>query len=145
MQFWDQHKTITYYYEMITKSVYDKYQLTQMEYSILMFLHNNPQYATAADIVKIRKSTKSHVSTSLKSLEDKGLIRRVQSDENKKHVEIYLLDAAQQIIWDGEKAQKQFIKNIFQGLSEEEITICKTIFNKICTNAESCLNQKIEE
>lgn len=83
-----------------------------------------------------------HVSTSFKSLEDKGLIRRVQSDENKKRVEIYLLDAAEQIIQDGEKAQKQFIKNIFQGLSEEEITICKTIFNKICTNAESCLNQK---
>ena len=55
-----------------------------MEYDILMFLHNNPKYNTAADIVKIRKSTKSHVSTSLKALENKGLIERIQSTRNKK-------------------------------------------------------------
>ena len=46
---------------------------------ILMFLHNNPQYNTAADIVKVRKSTKSHVSTSLKDLEGKGMVERIQN------------------------------------------------------------------
>ena len=61
MHFWDMHKTITCYYEKLTKSVCDQYELTQMEYDILMFLYNNPQYRTAADIVKVRKSTKSHV------------------------------------------------------------------------------------
>ena len=45
-----------------------------MEYDILMFLHNNPQHNTAAEIVKVRKSTKSHVSISLKNLESKGLV-----------------------------------------------------------------------
>ena len=44
-----------------------------------MFLHNNPQYNTAADIVKVRKSTKSHVSTSLKDLEGKGMVERIQN------------------------------------------------------------------
>ena len=50
-----------------------------------MFLHNNPQYNTAADIVKVRKSTKSHVSTSLKDLEGKGMVERIHrcmSEEN---------------------------------------------------------------
>lgn len=42
--------------------------------------HNTP-----ADIVKVRKSTKSHVSSSLKSLESKGLIERHRSAQNKKH------------------------------------------------------------
>lgn len=46
---------------------------------ILMFLYNNPQHNTAADIVKVRKSTKSHVSTSLKDLEGKGMVERIQS------------------------------------------------------------------
>ena len=68
MYFWDKHKTITSYYELLSGEVCDRYELTQMEYDILMFLHNNPQHNTAADIVKIRKSTKSHVSTSLKNL-----------------------------------------------------------------------------
>ena len=67
MHFWDEHKTITRYYEMKMSGVCEKYNLRQMEYDILMFLYNNPEYNTAADIVRIRKSTKSHVSTSKKS------------------------------------------------------------------------------
>ena len=94
MFFWDQHKTITSCYEKVTGSVCEKYQLTHMEYDILMFLHNNPQHNTAAEIVKVRKSTKSHVSSSLKSLESRGLIERIQSADNKKHIEIVLLNKA---------------------------------------------------
>ena len=86
MQFWDQHKTITDYYELLAGRVCARYDLTHMEYDILMFLHSNPQHNTAADIVMIRKSTKSHVSVSLKSLERKGLIRRVQNKSNKKRI-----------------------------------------------------------
>ena len=54
MYFWDKHKTITSYYELLSGEVCDRYELTQMEYDILMFLHNNPQHNTAADIVKVR-------------------------------------------------------------------------------------------
>ena len=51
MHFWDEHKTITRYYEMKMAGVCEKYDLRQMEYDILMFLYNNPKYNTAADIV----------------------------------------------------------------------------------------------
>lgn len=144
MFFWDQHKTITSCYEMLTKSVCDGYQLTQMEYDILMFLHNNPQHNTAADIVRIRKSTKSHVSTSLKSLESRGLIERLQSADNKKHIEIRLLDAAEPIIEAGIKTQKEFAKHILAGLSDEEKRICKDVFTKICINADEYLKRNTE-
>ena len=50
MHFWDEHKTITRYYEMKMSGVCEKYNLRQMEYDILMFLYNNPEYNTAADI-----------------------------------------------------------------------------------------------
>ena len=85
MNFWDHHKAITCYYELLMSSVCQKYQLRQMEYDILMFLHHNPQYHTAADIVRVRNSTKSHVSTSLKVLEERGLIEKKVADGNKKH------------------------------------------------------------
>ena len=71
MYFCDEHRGITRYYEILKSSVCEKYQLRQMEYDILMFLYNNPQHNTAADIVRYRKSTKSHVSMSLKVLEEK--------------------------------------------------------------------------
>lgn len=139
MFFWDQHKTITSCYEMLTRKVCEKYQLTQMEYDILIFLHNNPQHNTAAEIVKIRKSTKSHVSSSLKNLENRGLVERSQSVDNKKHIEIVLLEKAVPIIEDGIKVQKEFAKTLLQGLSEEEKRICVEVFNKICKNADEYL------
>lgn len=83
---------------MLSGEVCDQYGLTQMEYDILMFLYNNPRHDTAAEIVRIRKSTKSHVSTSLKNLENKGLVERIQSKDNKKHIEIILLDKAEPIV-----------------------------------------------
>lgn len=139
MFFWDQHKTITSCYEILTRKVCEKYQLTQMEYDILIFLHNNPQHNTAAEIVKIRKSTKSHVSSSLKNLENRGLVERIQSVDNKKHIEIVLLEKAVPIIEDGIKVQKEFAKTLLQGLSEEEKRICVEVFNKICKNADEYL------
>lgn len=75
MYFWDKHKTITSYYELLSGEVCDRYGLTQMEYDILMFLHNNPHHNTAAEIVKVRKSTKSHVSTSLKNWKIKDWLK----------------------------------------------------------------------
>ncbi len=145
MYFWDQHKTITCYYETLTRTVCDQYGLTQMEYDILMFLYNNPQYHTAADIVKVRKSTKSHVSASLKLLEGKGFVEKRQSEDNKKHIEIILLDAAQEIVRAGLNVQKEFVTNMFRGLTEDEMAMCKSVFSKICNNAETCLKKTDEK
>lgn len=144
MFFWDKHKTITTCYELLSSKVCDEYGLTQMQYDILMFLYNNPQHNTAADIVKIRKSTKSHVSTSLKGLEDRGLIKRLQSAENKKHIEIVLLEKAMPIIEDGIKAQKDFASNVLSGLTNEEKRICISVFDKICRNADEYLKNYSE-
>lgn len=141
MYFWDQHKNITLYYELLTKSICDKYDLKQMEYDILMFLHFYPQYNTAADIVKIRKSTKSHVSTSLKVLEEKGLIERKQNVEDKKCIEIFLLKKSDTIIDDGIDIQKKFMRGLFEGISEDEMKIFKAVFDKICKNADQYLKE----
>lgn len=144
MYFWDKHKTITSYYELLSGRVCDQYGLTQMEYDILMFLHNNPQHNTAAEIVKVRKSTKSHVSISLKNLESKGLVERIQSETNKKYIEIALLDKAELIVEAGINAQKEFAQDVLSGLTEEEKRMCINVFNKICNNAEEHLKEQKE-
>ena len=142
MFFWDQHKTIISCYETITREVCAKYQLTQMEYDILMFLDANPQYATAADIVRVRKSAKSHVSTSLKRLEEKGYIERKADKKNKKIITIHVLDAAKPLIQDGRKAQMHFMHMLSKGISHEEMMMFKDCFEKLCRNAEEMLKEK---
>ena len=61
----------------------------------------------------------------------KGLIQRIQSADNKKRIEIVLLEQANQIIEDGIDAQKQFARNVLSGLTEEEKHICMVVFDKI--------------
>ncbi len=141
MFFWDQHKTITSCYELLARGVCEKYRLTQMEYDILMFLHNNPQHKTAADVVRVRKSTKSHVSSSLKGLESKGLIERTQSAASKKRIEIVLLEKAGPIVGDGIRAQREFARQVLSGLTEEEKRLCRAVFQKICRNADDYLRK----
>lgn len=142
MHFWDEHKTITRYYEMKVSGVCEKYQLRQLEYDILMFIYNNPAYNTAADIVRIRKSTKSHVSTSLKVLEDRGFIERRIDKDNKKHVTIHLPQLANEVIEDGIWAQKEFAQDMFDGLSEKEIRSFMNVFQKVYDNAERMISNE---
>ena len=122
--------------------VCEKYQLRQMEFDILMFLYYSPESNTAADIVRTRKSTKSHVSTSLQTLEDRRLIERKADDNNKRRVEIFLLPSADNIIEDGKRAQKQFRDDVLLGLSLDEKKAFKEIFDRICANAEKAINKK---
>lgn len=112
-----------------------------MECDILMFLHSNPECNTAASLVRICKYTKSHVSTSLKRLEQRGLVERQQSAANKKHIELHLTADAQPILTDGIAIQKKFAQHALAGISQEELAVFKSIFDKICNNAEAYLQQ----
>ena len=136
MYFWDKHRIITRYYEALTKAICEKYDLTQMEYDTLMFLYNNPEYKTASDIVKVRKATKSHVSLTIASLEDKGLVARRPKEGSKKFIEIFIQDKASDVLYDGSNIQSQFLKDVFSDISEKEMDLFKRVFLKMCSNAE---------
>ena len=73
MFFWDKHKTITDCYELLAKGVCEKYKLTQMEYDILMFLHNNPQHNTAAELLRCANPQNRTFPHHLKSWKRKDL------------------------------------------------------------------------
>ena len=107
-------------YSRYTAPVCKAFGLTQMEYNILMFLYNNPQLSTAADIVKFRNLTKSHVSVSVKSLQEKGLIRGEYLPGNRRDVHLRLCPQAQPIVESGRQAQEHFGRRLMQGFSPEE-------------------------
>ncbi len=142
MIFWEKQKALTVLYEKITKPICDKYELTQMEYDILMFLHNNPQFSIASDIVKMRNLTKSHVSVSIKLLEKKGYLTKSYANGNKKNSVLSITDAAKEIINNGKKAQLLFGQLIFDGFSVSEKEQCRDMFLRMCENANKILINK---
>lgn len=142
MIFWEKQKVLTSLYEYVTKPLCNKYGLTQMEYDIVMFLHNNSQYKTASDIVKIRKLTKSHVSNALSLLEKKGYIKKHYESDNKKSLILQITESANNLIIEGEKAQLSFGRILFDGFSNTDIEFCKKLFSRMCENANKVLTTK---
>ena len=83
-------------YQDTVLPVCKKYGLTYMEFGVLMFLYNNPQYNTAAQIVSMRHIPKSHVSISVKSLMEKGLLRG-EKCKDKRAVRLSVTEFAEEI------------------------------------------------
>ena len=75
--FWNFISAVENEYSEYRKRIMTKFSLTAAETDILMFLANNPQYDTAADISRIRRIPKSQVSVSVKSLCEKGILTGV--------------------------------------------------------------------
>ena len=63
-------------YAMEKRAVMEKYDMTSIEVDVMLFLANNPQFDTAAEIVSIRKIAKSHVSLAVSRLTERGYLEK---------------------------------------------------------------------
>lgn len=121
-------------YERTVMPVCRAFGLTYMEFTVLMFLHNNPHYDTAAQIVKVRQLTKSHVSISLKGLQERGLVRGVYFPGNQKTLHLHLTEQAQPVVAAGLEAQQQFGRILVRGFSPEEVALLQDLTQRIYRN-----------
>ncbi len=121
-------------YERTVMPVCREYGLTYMEFTVLMFLHNNPQYDTAAQIVKIRKLTKSHVSISIKGLQARGLVRGFYFPGNQKTLHLQITEAAKHIVEAGLAAQREFGAILVRGFTPEEVAQLQHLIDKLNNN-----------
>ncbi len=126
-------------YEKKMSPVSSSFGLTSMELSILLFLANNPGYDTATEIVKKRHLTKSHVSISLRSLEERGFIRKEHKNGDHRTVHLVLLPAADGIIREGQRAQKEFLSVLTEHFSSEEIGHLQEYIERINENVLTAL------
>ena len=121
-------------YTRVVAPVCEKHGLTYMEFTIVMFLANNPQFDTASQIVKIRHLTKSHVSVSARALQERGLLHGEYRNHDHRTVHLTLDAAAEPIIRDGRAAQKKFGEIIFEDFSAEERQLLGQYIDRIDEN-----------
>ena len=108
-------------YEKVTLSVREKYGLSYMEFVVLLFLANNEEYKKASDIVEILGIAKSHVSETLNTLEEKGLVERKRDTQDKRSSILEVMERAKDIIEEGRRAQKEYHDLVFGSLSDDEL------------------------
>ena len=124
-------------YSKLLEPVCRKWDLTRSEVDVLLFLYNNPQYDRAADIVAHRGMAKSHVSMSVASLADRGLLERLESPEDRRAVRLQLSGEGKAVAADARKAQQRFFDLLYQDISEEELVVWEKITQKVCKNIEN--------
>ena len=113
-----------------------QWDLTRSEVDVLVFLYNNPEFDRAADIVTHRGMTKSHVSLSVASLADRGLLERRTSPEDRRTVRLKLIGDGLTVAEDARKAQEQFFRQLYQGVSAEELEAYNAVIQKVFQNIE---------
>ena len=101
---------------------------------ILLFLANNPERNRAADIVRGRGMSKGHVSLSLRSLEDRGLVACQADGTDRRAIHLALTDGAGEIAEDGRAVQREFIRRLREGITPEESAVILSVTRKMGDN-----------
>lgn len=123
-------------YNQMCNDVMQEYNLTRSELDILLFLYNHKEFDSAKDIVEKRGLVKSHASMGIEKLIQKGYLKTIQDQNDKRRYHLKLLESSLPIIEDGLKAQQRFSQILFQNISEEDMMFWKRILKQMSENIE---------
>ena len=85
-------------------------------------------------IIKKRAFTKSHVSMSVRSLEERGLLTGEYYGTDRRTIHLKLTDAAAPMVSDGKNVQKRAAEIICRGFTPEEHRMLFELMNRINSN-----------
>ena len=139
---WELNLPLKTLYASCMDPVCKKYSVNRTELDILLFLANNPQYDTAADIVNVRFLAKSHVSISIKELEKLGYLEGRHSPENHKTIHLSIRDQATSLVADGQQAQQKFYYILFQNTDQADAEAASRFLHCVSHNIRSYLERR---
>ena len=129
-------------HDSMLKDVCEEYNLTLIEGKIISFLYNNPEKDTAADIVELRMLSKGNVSQAVESLIQKSLIRRSQDKNDRRKIHLYLTEKEEPVTSSIVLMRKEFNKEVFFGISQEELDLFHKINDKINDNIRKAMTRR---
>lgn len=127
-------------YSRLMEPICQEWKLTRNELDVILFLHNNPEYDRAADIVSRRGIAKSHVSLSVSGLEEKGLLQRRFSEQDRRTAHLELLEPGQVIARRAKEEQMQYFSSLYEGISPDEFETWRKITQKVWENIKNLEN-----
>lgn len=108
--------------------------LNRTELDVLLFLANNPAYDTAADMVRRRGLSKSHVSATVERLVQRGLLTRGADPADRRTVHLSPTPAAQKAIAQGRAAQEEIGRLMLRGVSTEDQAAFSRVLTQMLDN-----------
>lgn len=135
---------ITGSYALICKPVIDEFNLQKIDFDIIMFLTNNPDYYTAKDISKMKKIKPNVVSLHVDKLVGSGYLERQIIEGDRRKIRLVCTDKASDIIKKGHIAQHKFYQALNVGLTDADRDAFKHYLDILVNNANNVEKEIME-
>lgn len=132
-------------YEHFCKPLCRELAMPQMAFDILMFLSNNPELCTAKEISRHRGFKENILSVNINKLVREGYLERFAVEGDRRKVRLVCTPKAQPIIERGRRRQDKFNRMIWEGLTEDELEICRRCLEVVGRNAWRIKQTEISE
>lgn len=140
-EFWNCTAEVEAAYDTHRKQVMGRFALTAVEVDVLLFIANNPGLNTAADVVRLRKISKAHVSMAVKSLSEKGYIAKNCDGRNRKLIRLCPTEDAQEAIDFARSEQIRFLQAMMRGFAEEDRECFQRYMKRIKVNIHAAYDE----
>ena len=122
------------YYENSFQDLLEKFGLTRLEAVILIFLHNNPDFNTARDIVELRGFSKSNVSTALEALRLRQYLTVRPDPDSRRVRRIFLREEKRDIVEALARRQTETLDRLTEGFSREDLELMQQFLDRMEEN-----------
>ncbi len=121
-------------YTKMFGSLCGKYELNLSEILTLLFLANNPEYDTAKEIANKLKLAKSHVSVTVRNLEEREYITGSFSGSNHRTIHLSLCAKALPVVEEARARLDEFRTVVMSGFESEERSQFSDYLKRVTNN-----------
>ena len=111
-----------------------KYDLKKVDIEVLLYLSTSKEQHTPTDIHSRMKINRGHISQSIDRLIKKGYLIAAPDADDRRSMHYSVSEKADSLICEIKSQKQDLEKRIFEGITEEEVTIYKNITYKIISN-----------
>ena len=122
------------FYQELLNPICKKYNLTESEILILLYLAKYPKNDTASKIVNNWKLKKAVVSVSIHDLLERGLLESSYQDGNHRSIHLSITDKGQRIIKEARKVEDKYFEILFDGFDDSDKKEFMNYLNRINEN-----------
>lgn len=122
-----------------------EYDIPQVSFDILMFLHNNPEFSTAQEISEMRHIRKNLVSVHVERLVNAGFLRRSPVTGDRRKIALACTEKATPILSAGHLLQERFFIALSDGIDSDMWKTLEELNTRLADNAELLLRDEMPQ
>lgn len=120
----------------------EEYNLKRIEIEILYFLSKSHNNDTSADMCKRLNANKGHISQAVDNLCKQNYVIAIPDTNDRRYIHYQVTEKAQEIVERITLKWKDLNKELFAGITSEEMEELKIIAEKIGKNMERLISQQ---